>query len=129
MTEKKTTNKKPVAKNKGGRPKKVIDYKMTEELASIMCTQEEIASIMDCSVRTLQRDAEFCRVYKKGLDKGKMSLRRKQFAMADKNPAMAIWLGKQMLGQTDVMRQEMNIKKETPEVAKKLDDYIKELGD
>lgn len=87
--------------NKGGRPKKVIDYETVEKLASIMCTQEEIASFLDISTRTLQRNKEFCRIYKKGLESGKMSLRRSQFNMAQTNTTMAIWLGKQYLGQTD----------------------------
>ena len=84
-----------------GRPKKEIDYDMAEKLAGIMCTQEEIASFLGLSVRTLQRDEEFCRVYKKGQDNGKISLRRMQFKLADRNPAMAIFLGKQYLGQKD----------------------------
>ena len=84
-----------------GRPKKEIDYILAEKLANIMCTQEEIASYFDCDVRTLQRDKEFCRVYKKGLDQGRMSLRRKQYSMSETNVTMAIWLGKQYLGQTD----------------------------
>ena len=88
-------------KHAGGRPKKTIDYETAEKLAAIMCTQEEIASIMDVSVRTLQRDEEFCRIYKKGIDSARMSLRRKQLAMSDSNPTMAIWLGKQYLGQKD----------------------------
>lgn len=95
--------KKKETPNPVGRPKTGLDYEAIEKLASIMCTQEEIASYFDCSVRTLQRDEEFCRVYKKGLDKGKMSLRRKQFAMSETNVTMAIWLGKQYLGQTDKM--------------------------
>ena len=86
-----------------GRPKKIIDYNLAEKLAGIMCTQEEIASLLDLSVRTLQRDEEFCRIYKKGQDNGKMSLRRMQYKLADKNATMAIWLGKQYLGQKDVI--------------------------
>lgn len=103
MTKKETSKIKEPAKEKkkNGRPKKIIDYKTVEQLASIMCTQEEIASILEISVRTLQRDAKFCRIYKKGMDKGRMSLRRKQFTMSDRNATMAIWLGKQYLGQTD----------------------------
>lgn len=103
MTKKETSKTKEPAKEKkkNGRPKKIIDYKTVEQLASIMCTQEEIASILEISVRTLQRDAKFCRIYKKGMDKGRMSLRRKQFTMSDRNATMAIWLGKQYLGQTD----------------------------
>lgn len=86
-----------------GRPKIKLDYELIEKLASIMCTQEEIATFVGCSVDTLQRDETFCGIYKKGIDSGKMSLRRKQWKLADKSPAMAIFLGKQYLGQKDVL--------------------------
>ena len=86
-----------------GRPKIQIDYNTVEKLANIQCTQEEIASFLGISVRTLQRDEEFCRIYKKGQENGKMSLRRMQFKLAEKNPTMAIWLGKQYLGQKDTI--------------------------
>lgn len=86
-----------------GRPKKEIDYETVEKLASIQCTQEEIANFLNLSVRTLQRDEEFCRLYKKGQDNGKMSLRRIQFKLAEKNTSMAIFLGKQYLGQRDII--------------------------
>ena len=85
------------------RPKIKIDYSIVEKLANIQCTQEEIANFLDISVRTLQRDDEFCRIYKKGQDNGRMSLRRYQYKLAEKNTAMAIWLGKQYLGQRDVI--------------------------
>ena len=84
-----------------GRPKIQIDYNTVEKLANIQCTQEEIASFLGISVRTLQRDEEFCRIYKKGQENGKMSLRRIQYKLAEKNTAMAIFLGKQYLGQKD----------------------------
>jgi hypothetical protein len=84
------------------RPKKIIDYSTVEKLAAIMCTQEEIASYLDISARTLQRDDEFCRIYKKGLDKGRMSIRRHQYKLLEAgNATMGIWLGKQYLGQSD----------------------------
>lgn len=89
-----------------GRPKKVIDYEAVEKLANIQCTQEEIASFLNLSVRTLQRDEEFCRIYKKGQDNGKMSLRRIQYKLAEKNATMALWLGKQYLGQKDTFEVE-----------------------
>lgn len=85
------------------RPKKEIDYETVEKLASIQCTQEEIATFLNLSVRTLQRDEEFCRLYKKGQENGKMSLRRIQFKLAEKNTSMAIFLGKQYLGQRDII--------------------------
>lgn len=95
-----------------GRPKKEIDYSTVEKLANIQCTQEEIANFLNISVRTLQRDEEFCRIYKKGQDNGKMSLRRMQFKLAEKNTAMAIWLGKQYLGQTEKIEQTNNFKEQ-----------------
>lgn len=88
------------------RPKIKLDYELIEKLAGIMCTQEEIASFIGCSVDTLQRDETFCGIYKKGLNNGKMSLRRKQWKLADKNPTMAIWLGKQYLKQRDTFEVE-----------------------
>ncbi len=91
-----------------GRPKKEIDYEVVEKLAGIQCTQEEIANFLNLSVRTLQRDEEFCRLYKKGQDDGKRSLRRIQFKIAEKNPTMAIWLGKQYLGQRDSFPDEVD---------------------
>jgi len=89
-------------KKKVGRPKKPIDYEAVEKLASIMCTQEEIASYLNIGIRTLQIDKEFQRVFKKGIEKGKMSLRRQQYRQAENgNITMLIWLGKQYLDQTD----------------------------
>lgn len=88
-------------KKKVGRPKIQIDYETVEKLAHIQCTKEEIANFLGCSISTLDRDANFEVYYKKGLDGGKMSLRRMQFKLAEKNSAMAIFLGKQYLGQRD----------------------------
>lgn len=110
-------SKEPV-KNKGGRPKKEINYKLVEELASIMCTQEEISKILDISVRTLQRDAKFCRVFKKGLEDGKSSLRRNQFKLSETNATMGIWLGKQYLGQRDKFDDE------NKDIIEKLDELL-----
>ena len=98
---------------KTGRPKKGIDYEIVEKLANIQCTQEEIASFLNISVRTLQRDEEFCRIYKKGIENGKMSLRRYQYKLAEKNTAMAIFLGKQYLGQKDIVEDIVNNTDET----------------
>ena len=86
-----------------GRPKKEIDYVTVEKLANIQCTQEEIASFLGISSRTLLRDEKFKELFAKGRENGKMSLRRIQWKHAEKNTTMAIWLGKQYLGQTDVI--------------------------
>ena len=92
-----------------GRQKKQIDYKTVEKLANIQCTQEEIANFLELSVRTLQRDEEFCRIYKKAQDSGKMSIRRMQFKLAENNATMAIWLGKQYLHQKDIIEENHNL--------------------
>lgn len=89
------------------RPKKKINEDEFKKLCSIQCTLEEIAGWYNCSERTIER---FCRstfgmsfveVYKKYSVNGKISLRRSQFKLAEKSAAMAIFLGKNYLGQTD----------------------------
>ena len=84
-----------------GRPKKEIDYVTVEKLANIQCTQDEIASFLGISTRTLQRDEQFMELFNRGRENGKMSLRRMQWKHAEKSVPMAIWLGKQYLGQRD----------------------------
>lgn len=86
-----------------GRPKKEINYETVEKLANIQCTQEEIASFLGISTRTLQRDEQFMELFAKGRENGKMSLRRIQWKHAEKSVPMAIWLGKQYLGQKDII--------------------------
>lgn len=95
-----------------GRPRFKIDYVSVEKLASMMCTVEEIANFLGCSRRTLEKNAEFHRAFKKGQDVGKMSIRRAQFRKAtdEKHPdtTMLIWLGKVYLGQKDTLVQEVS---------------------
>lgn len=93
------------------RPKKEFNQKQFEAMCAIQCTEEEICGIFDCDDVTLNRWCKdtygkcFSEVYKQKRQGGKMSLRRKQWEMAGKNPTMAIWLGKQWLGQTDKVEQ------------------------
>ena len=85
---------------KVGRPRKEIDEKQLQKLASMLCTMEEMDAFFDCSVDTLERN--FAYTIKKGRNLGKMSLRRMQFEKAQSgNTTMLIWLGKQILGQKD----------------------------
>ena len=90
-----------------GRPKKEIDKKIFENLCGLQFTLEEIAGVFDCSADTIERWCKreygetFAETYKKHSAKGKMSLRRIQFKLAEKSAAMAIFLGKNYLGQKD----------------------------
>ena len=85
---------------KSGRPKKQVDLALIENLSAIFCTQAEISAISGVSIRTLQRNYDA--YIKKGLERGKSSLRRMQWDKCrEGNTTMMIWLGKQYLGQTD----------------------------
>jgi len=89
------------------RPLKPIDWKLFEQLCHIQCTHSEMASFFHIVVDTLYDRAEkeykdrFSSIYKRYSEGGKSSLRRNQFRMSEKNCTMAIWLGKQYLGQRD----------------------------
>lgn len=84
-----------------------INKQTFEGLCSIFCTTEEIAAVFGVSYDTLlrwckQEYGETCdKVIKDKSELGKVSLRRSQFKMSQTNPTMAIWLGKQYLGQTE----------------------------
>ena len=84
-----------------GRPKKYnLDTKQVEQLAGYGCTDTEIASFFDISRTTLERNYEH--YLTKGREEGKIRLRQMQWASAKKgNVAMLIWLGKQLLNQSD----------------------------
>jgi len=92
-----------------GRPKKRIDKDQFEKLCGIQCTEQEIASFFDCDISTLSRWCKqtyactFEDISKKKASIGKISLRRTQWKQAERSERMAIWLGKQYLGQTDKM--------------------------
>jgi len=102
--------------NKGGRPKKEIDKRIFENLCAIQCVKDEICDIFDVDEKTLTRwckdtyNMGFSDVYKKKSATGKMSLRRYQFDLAKKSPAMAIFLGKNYLGQKDTFEQNIEDK-------------------
>lgn len=84
------------------RPKKQIDEALMLKLAGIHCTNEEIASILGVSADTIER--RYAGDIKEARDKGRSSLRRMQWDAAQKgNVTMMIWLGKQLLGQKDVV--------------------------
>lgn len=90
-----------------GRPRKEIDQKQFENLCGIQCTQQEICDWFGVCEDTLNAwckrtyKAGFSEVFRQKRGKGKVSLRRSQWMMAEKSANMAIWLGKQYLGQKD----------------------------
>ena len=93
-----------------------IDRRQFETLCGIQCTEEEICAVFDVSKDTLLRwckrtyKKSFADVFKEKKACGKISLRRSQWKMAERNATMAIWLGKQYLGQKDVIEQKSDVK-------------------
>ena len=89
------------------RPRKEIDSDQFEKLCGLQCTLAEIAGWFDCSEDIIERWCKrtfgkgFADTFKTHSQSGKISLRRYQFKLAEKNAAMAIFLGKQYLGQKD----------------------------
>lgn len=87
-----------------GRPKfKFTDEKLKQiyELASIMCTKEEVGRIIGCSHDTIERNEIAMEHYKLGVANSKATIRRTQFKIATKlnSAQMAMWLGKVYLKQ------------------------------
>ena len=83
--------------------------------------------MFDCSVDTVNRFCKetykctFAEAYKKFSAAGKASLRRYQFKLAQKSASMAIFLGKNYLGQTD------HVELQDDTALAKLDDILKSV--
>lgn len=102
-------------KNKGGRPRIEIPVEELEKLSRLACTLDEIAAYFSCSRDTIERrmkdEPEVREAIERGRAHGKISLRRKQFQILEKtdNATMAIWLGKNILGQRDKFDIEVEV--------------------
>ena len=94
-----------------GRPPVELDRKAFESLCKLQCTESEICSFFGVTDKTLVRwikrtySMTYSEAYKRFSQDGLISLRRLQFKHAEKSAAMAIFLGKQYLGQRDVVEQ------------------------
>lgn len=97
-----------------GRPTKEFDIKAFQDLVGLGCSQEEICWFFrdetgkPANIDTLTRwckrtfDMTFQEYFaKNGYMALKIKLRRNQFKLSEKNAAMAIFLGKNYLGQRD----------------------------
>lgn len=113
------------------RPRIEIDREQFEKLCGLQCTLNEIAGFFKCSEDTIERWCKrefkegFAEVYKIYSVNGKISLRRTQFKLAERHAGMAIFLGKQYLGQTDKVETTFN--SVDPETRKAVEDMINEV--
>lgn len=98
------------------RPRADIDLAELQKLAEMQCTLEECAGFFGVSDDTINRRLKeagyegFAGFFKVHGAAGRSSLRRAQWRAAlDGNPTMMVWLGKNMLGQTDKQEVSGNI--------------------
>tara|TARA_Y100001937_G_C6894818_1_gene230662 strand:- start:239 stop:553 length:315 start_codon:yes stop_codon:yes gene_type:complete len=92
------------------RPKKYdLDTDQVEKLAGFGCTNTEIASFFGCDESLIRKS--YSEFLTKGREKGKIRLRQLQWRQAERgNTSMLIWLGKQVLNQTDKQELDTNIR-------------------
>src|SRR5271155_3372288 len=97
-------------REKAGRKAVDIDLEQVEKLAGIQCTDEEIAAFIGVSVSTIERRKKqpaFANALARGKARGRVSLRRSLWALAQKgNPAANIFLAKNLLGYKDYFSNE-----------------------
>lgn len=129
-----TTKKSPVKATKGtekkiGRPKAIIDARQFEELCRMQCTQREICSVLGVTDKTLMKwcietyGVPYSEAYNKYADCGKTNLRHIQFRMAEAgSERMAIWLGKQYLGQSD--KQDVTVAEIDDKSRNEIEDFL-----
>ena len=116
-----------------GRPKKKISQKQFESLCAIQCTEEEICDVLEVTDKTLTKwcketyNKPFSEVFREKRALGKASLRRNQWKAAEKgNITMQIWLGKQILKQSEsplqdeIKLKELELKAKEFELKEKL---------
>ncbi len=88
-----------------GTPGNASVRQLLPRFGSIMCTTKEVAACLGITEPTLfalfKRQPEARELYEKGKLQGVASLRRKQFALAEKNATMAIFLGLNYAEQRD----------------------------
>jgi len=121
----------------GPKPKITYDETTLEQiraLGKIQCTIKEAAAVLKSSkaglIAFFESYPDAREVFESGREEGKASLRRRQFQMAEKNPTMSIWLGKQYLEQRDVsqINQNMTITLSDVELDRQLTALLSKAG-
>lgn len=91
-----------------GRTPVILDTELLAALSIIHCSFKEMANILKCGEEVLQKGM-YREIVDENRAKGAQSLRRAQYQKAVKggDTTMQIWLGKNILGQTDKMATEV----------------------
>ena len=98
------------SRERAGRKPVRIDLGELEKLCALQCTDEEIAAWFGVSAKTIanrRKQPKFAEVMERGRAKGRVSVRRAQMKLLEAgNATMGVWIGKQVLGQRDVITTE-----------------------
>lgn len=121
------------------RPKKKIDQKQFENLCALQCTEKEICGWFGVCEDTLNNWCKtkykdengkpmcFSDVFAQKREKGMISLRRNQVRLSETSASMAIWLGKNWLGQSDKVIANIEIDTKDDALSESLRELAKEL--
>lgn len=81
-------------------------------LARMQCTEAEAAAVLGIKTKTfvemIRIDERARTAWEDGRNEGRVKIRKAQFALAERHPQMAIYLGKVVLGQREVTAIEMS---------------------
>lgn len=92
--------------------KKQISVSKIRMLSELQCTEAEAAASLGLRLKTFKEmiriDTRAREAWESGRELGKLSIRRSQFRLSTHNATMAIFLGKQYLGQNEVNVLEMS---------------------
>src|SRR5687768_8357987 len=98
------------SRERAGRRPVRIDLVELEKLCALQCTDEEIAAWFGVSAKTIakrRKQPKFAEVMERGRAKGRVSVRRAQMKLLEAgNATMGVWIGKNVLGQRDVITTE-----------------------
>lgn len=116
-----------------GRRLEPINWDEFEKFCKIQCTLEELSSVFDRDVATLQKEIKehygmtYSHVMAQKANIGKVSLRRAQMQKALKGDnTMLIWLGKNVLNQADKREETIKVESSVKFTKENLIESIKE---
>lgn len=119
---------------KVGRPSVDINKEEFEKLCGFQCTEAEVCAWFNVTDKTLAAwckrtyGKKFSEVFRAKRKKGLVSLRRSQFQLAETNGSVAIFLGKNYLGQSDMKESKVEVTATQVEQTK-LDGILAQLED
>jgi hypothetical protein len=89
-----------------------IDLVELEKLCVLQCTDEELAAWFNVTTRTIERRRKkksFAEVMARGKAKGRICVRGMQMKLLENgNATIGVWLGKNILGQTDEVHHQID---------------------